>query len=352
VRVMILTADYSPGAWSGIGVAVEQQARALAALGVEVHVLVAGEARFAAAAEPGPTVHHLSRRRCPIDPRGFDGLHVHSLALSELALEIRHRFGVPLAYTVHSLLHLELEPSPLTAPWCAVQRQVLAASDRVVFVSEADRGAALALLPELRGRSRVVPNGVAPLLSPTPSRPTSEGPIVFAGRFARSKGIELLAQLMPRLLARRSCRFVLAGGHGDAGGHRLVRDLERRFPETCQAVGWLERDALSGLFARAGLVLIPSLYEPFGLVALEAMSVGAPVLAAAVGGLLEVVTEASGGRLVGSRDPDEWADAASHLLSSSTTTRELRARGPAYVASRYDAGRLAQRLIDDVYADL
>jgi glycogen synthase len=185
---------------------------------------------------------------------------------------------------------------------------------------------------------------------PTPlPRQTPDGPIVFAGRFARSKGVELLAALIPRVLARRRCRFILAGGHGDAASSRVISDIARRFPGDCSIVGWLERDALDRLFARASLVLVPSCYEPFGLVALEGMRVGAPVLAAAVGGLAEIVTEESGGRLVQSRDPERWCNQILEIMSTPSLTKKWRERGPQYVATRFDSVRLAKQLWDVAY---
>jgi len=351
MRVMILTADYPPHVWSGIGATVERQASALAARGIEVHVMVAARlgAPVSPAAENDPVVHHLCRRRCPVDPWSFDVVHLHSLALSEFAVEMRRRAGTRLVYTAHSLLHLELADAPHAAGWCAVQQHMLATSDRVVFLSVAERAAALDLFPELAGRSVVIPNGVPPPPRALPP-PGGDGPIVFAGRFTRNKGVELLAAVIPRLLARRQHRFVLAGGHGDERGHRVLSSVSDRFPGHCQLVGWLGRDELDRLLASAAVVLVPSLYEPFGLVALEAMRNGAPVLAAAVGGLAEIVDRHSGGRLVHSRDPEAWTDAIVDLLTDPATTQALHLRGPEYVAARYDVDRLAQRLVDDVYA--
>lgn len=349
MRVMILTADYPPRVWSGIGMAVERQALALTALGIEVVVLVAAKLATSTETNNGPSVRRLSRRRFPVDPQRFDLIHLHSLALSELALELRRRFGLPLIYTAHSLVHLELRDTPPATFWCAVQERLLATSDHVVFLSAAERSVAIHAMPELAARSTVIPNGVpAP---PAPMvEPTAEGPIVFAGRFTKNKGVELLAELIPRVLAQRRSQFILAGGHGDETGYRAIRNAAAHFPDACRVVGWLPRDDLDKLFARAALVLIPSLYEPFGLVALEAMRMGAPVLAAGVGGLAEVVRWDSGGWVVPSHDPEEWRAAILDIISTPTIAQELRRRGPRYVAARFDIGRITERLITEVYA--
>ena len=121
MNVTLLTADYPPGHRSGIGVAVRAQAHALAQRGVGVDVLVAdglvGD-RPVADGRPGPAtsaegagqprVHPLDGRAFPFDARRIDWLHLHSLSLSGLALALRDRYGLPLATTVHSLVHREL----------------------------------------------------------------------------------------------------------------------------------------------------------------------------------------------------------------------------------------------------
>jgi len=349
MRVMVLTADYPPRVWSGIGVAVERQARALAELGVEVTVLVAGRGRRPAREAEGPRVLPLSGARFPVDPGSFDVVHLHSLALAELAFELNRRFRLPLVYTAHGLIHREAGPSPTTDFWSAVQRRVMALSRRVVFLSPAEREAALGLDPRLAARATVIPNG---LPGPRPRRGPAPagGPLVFAGRFAGSKGLAVLAAAAPRILERYPGRLVLAGGHGDAAGRRAVRRLRQVCGQRCQVAGWLGPRALDELLAGASLVLVPSVYEPFGQIALEAMAAGAPVLAAAVGGLVEVVGPGSGGRLVAGHEPDAWAAAALEVLGDPAEHGRLRRRGPRYVAARFPIGAVARRLAEEAYA--
>lgn len=351
MRVLILTADYPPQTWSGIGHAVARQARALTAQGVDVHVLhsAAGEAPPSTLPRTGPVVHRLDRRRCPVDPSRFDLVHLHSLSLSALALEMARRFGLPLVYTAHSLLHLEVDQTPRTSRWCAVQQLLLAASQHVIFLSRAEQQAARALMPELVGRSSVVPNGVEPLAAP--ARYEAAGPIVFAGRFARTKGVDLLAEALPPVVARWQCPIVLAGGHGDEVGAQAIRRLQSRVPAAlCQVRSWLSAPHVQQLLARARLVLSPSLYEPFGQTALEAMRVGAPVLAAAVGGLAELITAQSGGVLIDSHEPTVWRRRMDELLASPTALQELHQRGPRYVAEHFDIHAIVRRIHEEIYA--
>lgn len=351
MNVALLTADYPPGHRSGIGVAVRAQAHALAERGVGVDVLVAdGRPGPAPPAGDGgqPRVHALDGRAFPFDARRIDWLHLHSLSLSGLALALRDRYGLPLATTVHSLVHRELPPGRQRTEWSALQRRMLAASDRVVFPSRAALREATAWAPEIAGRSTVVANPV-PLPRHRGDESERREVVVFAGRLVRSKGLRLLERLVPRVLASRPVRFVVAGRCGDAVGETVVGRLATQHPDACRFPGWLDRDRLERLLGTARLVVVPSRYEPFGLVAAEAMAAGTPVLAADVGGLREVVAAGSGGVRLASRDPAVWAAEALALLADRRRWRRLSRRGPADVARRFSAARAAERLVREVY---
>jgi glycosyltransferase involved in cell wall biosynthesis len=275
-------------------------------------------------------------------------MHLHSLSLAELCFELRRRFGLPITYTAHSLLSQEVEAGPAITTWIQLQRQVLRASDRVVFLSRSEQFAAARVLPD-SASAVVIGNGVSPLAWRRP-RNGRLGPIVFAGRFSKSKGIELLSELLPRLTRRGAWRFVIAGGHGDAFAGPILRRLRTTLGYRCRMPGWLPRPSLQALFVGAALVLVPSLYEPFGLVAVEAMRVGTPVLASFTGGLAEVVTSDSGGRLAQVNDLSEWIEQTSEILESPDVWTALHQRGPAYVAERFHIRGVAERLLQEAYA--
>lgn len=348
-NVLMLSADYPPRAWSGIAAAVETQARALAAMGVNVSVLTR-QAPPAASGEPGLSVRGLDEPVFPFRRVEFDWIHLHSLPLTELAFELRRRTGARLAYTAHSLMRWELDQCGEQAFWTRLQLRVMRESDAPICLSESERRAALALAPELQGRIRVIGNGLPPP-APAPARDGVRGPVVFAGRLTAGKGLELVRELFPRIRQQWSGSFVVAGGHGDAEGELLLSELRRALGGSLRTPGWLSREELDRLYRSAALVVVPSRYEPFGMVALEAMRMGAPVLAANVGGLAEIVTEHSGGRLVASRNPEEWCAAALEIVADPAAARELGMRGPAYVASHFPADGVAQRLLREVYAN-
>jgi len=327
MKIVMLTADYPPDVWSGIGVAVQRQAADLAALGATVRVVVHREA------DGG----HLPE----IDDA--DWIHLHSLPLAGMALQLTRRLGAKLAYTVHTQPWLERAADPHGRFWLDTQTRLLAACDRAVFLSAAELAAARTLFPRLPPAS-VIPNGVPPPPQAIAGRDERHG-VAFAGRFAVSKGVLLLEQCVQRLRRTSDVRFVIAGGHGDAEGTAAVR----RLAGCCEVTGWLSRAALDDRFMHARLVVMPSRYEPFGLVALEAMRVGTPVLAADVGGLRECVREGSGGLRLDSSDAGDWAAAIARILSDDGGWMRLHRQGPLFVGRHYASEDLAARLLDEVY---
>jgi glycosyltransferase involved in cell wall biosynthesis len=327
MRVIELTADYPPDVWSGIGVAVHRQAVDLANLGVDVEVV---------------KVEPNSR---PPDPGSADWIHLHSLPLTDLALALRRSLGAKLAYTVHTQPWLELAGDPRGRFWLDTQTRLLAACDRVVFLSAAELAAAQALFPRLPP-AVVIPNGVPQPPAAIP-RKDERHDVVFAGRFALSKGVLLLEECVRRVRLTNDLRFVIAGGHGDAEGTAAVR----RLAGSCEMTGWLSREELDERFMHTRLVLIPSRYEPFGLVALEAMRAGAPVLAANVGGLRESAREGSGGVLLDSSEPRDWTAAIERILADDVGWERLHLQGPLFVERHYSSADLAARLLDEVYGE-
>lgn len=369
--VLVLTADYEPDPWSGIGRAVAQTSRALHCAGMDVVVLVAGRPGSRAISmppnqAPGPRVLPLGRRRFPVDGRRFHAIHLHSLRLAELALELKRRYGLPLLYTVHARVDAELDTP---SAWLPCQQQVMAVADRLLFPSESERRAAVEAWPSLAPRARVVPHGVAvhdgKILgdaglddaglddAPDDGATRQGGPVVFAGRFHRSKGLDLLEALVPWLSKRRvrdsreelaRNRVVLAGGHGDPAGRSFARRMAK-LPGV-DLPGWLPRHRLDALFARAALVLMPSRYEPFGMVALEAMRMAAPVVAADVGGLAEVVPRASRLR---SRSAAVWRRRIAHLLDNPASADQLGRQGSRRVAVHFGLETAGQRLAAEIH---
>lgn len=177
-----------------------------------------------------------------------------------------------------------------------------------------------------RERIAVIPNGVdvAEFGDLPLRRPRHEGATaLFVGRLdPAQKGLEPLIEALALLPPSAGLRLRLVGE--DWGGAPLVRRLSAalRVEDRIDVVGPVSRPQLLDEYARADLLVLPSLFEPFGIVLLEAMAAGLPVVASRVGGIPEVVVDGETGLLVEPGNPEDLASALLRLASDP----DLRAR--------------------------
>ncbi len=148
--------------------------------------------------------------------------------------------------------------------------------------------------------------------------------VLLIGRLVYEKGFQFALEAMPSLIESvPGTRFLVAGsGTHEEELRRQAADLGLMDHGTF--LGWIGDDVLHSLYRIADVCVVPSLYEPFGLVALEAMACECPCIVADTGGLREVVPD---GRQVGlrfrSRDPEALAEVARRVLSDERLRREL-----------------------------
>ncbi len=147
---------------------------------------------------------------------------------------------------------------------------------------------------------------------------------------------------MPKLVAEvPGTRFLVAGsGTHEVELHRQARDLGLMDHGTF--LGWIGDDVLHSLYRIADLTVVPSIYEPFGLVALEAMASGCPCIVADTGGLREVVPHDEAGLRFRAHDPEALADVAIKVLSDDDLGRRLVAEAHEHVR-RFDWADVAEQ---------
>ena len=151
--------------------------------------------------------------------------------------------------------------------------------------------------------------------------------VLLVGRLVYEKGFQVALEAMPRVIEELGeVRFLVAG----SGTHEQeLRDqaTELGLDSHGTFMGWIGDDVLHTLYRIADLTVVPSIYEPFGLVALEAMASGCPCLVADTGGLREVVPHEEVGLRFRSRDPRSLADVAIRVLADDELGRRHRGRG-------------------------
>ncbi len=203
-----------------------------------------------------------------------------------------------------------------------------------------------------------VPNGIDPdLWRPAGSATHPSGPrpklVASWGRVQYEKGFQVLARAMHEVRSR------VADVHGViAGRGSYLPELQSQVDvegvsDIVDLPGYLSDTELRSLVHRAGCVVIPSLYEPFGIVALEALAAGAPLVVARTGGLAELVAGTEAGITFEPGNPDDLADAIEQVLDNQdlanllvTNARDLVERKYAWSA----IARTTSALYDDVVA--
>lgn len=330
LRVTLFSSEYPPHVVGGLGVHVERLTGELAAAAVfDLYAPAEGDYL---AASPAVRVHEVpvasvrtdvehwlcycqaAARLAEPSAHAAHLVHCHDWMTVLAGARLRQTTGTPLVYNVHLPQAKGLRG--------VLENLGLLAADVVLVNSQAVRRELLARGLPVR-RIEVLPNGVDPeVFRPAADWPSDGGYVLFVGRLVAQKGVENLLRAFGAVLRRcPESRLVLAGdGELELYLGRVARHLG--FPDRVQFVGWQTGAALVELYQRARVVVIPSLYEPFGLVALEAMACGRPVVASRIGGLEEVLGDGVEGYLVELGDHLELARRLARLILD----RELRER--------------------------
>jgi glycogen(starch) synthase len=288
-----------------------------------------------------------------------DVLHLHVFRLWLLAAALRRDTGVPVVYTVHSLDRAEYEIGH-GPPECLTQWQVQAATingaDRVIALTRSEQQRVAAYCPCAAMKLRVVGNGIAVPTAAPPRRPsTGNTMVLFTGRFVDRKGIaELLAAIPEVLSACPRSSFVLAGGqrgHTAKQTDRWWRPEHLRGCARIQFTGWLNANQMAAWYRRVDVLVVPSWYEPFGMVILEGMLHGLAIAAADVGGPAEILTHDVTGLLFPPRHVTALAEILIQLLTSAALRRRLGEAGRSDVARFWAWPRIITQ-IHAVYTEL
>lgn len=358
MRVLHLTPEFPPVIWGGLGTAVGGLATASAHAGMSVGVLLIGgtlvigdrpygtwqpisleQLELITSEQPivnsdGVTFFHVS----PEDAMEAgiriarkwkpDVLHLHTAWFWPVARAIKEQTGIPLVYTVHSLDRAEYEIGDFVTHW-DTQETVIAAADRVIALSRSERDLLYQYCPEAQDRIRIVGNGIDDTVMERAAVPrgnqTESLLILYSGRFVDRKGIRELLRSIPRVLEKApAARFVLVGGYGSSA------EMERTWlDETLQPyrnyihfTGWLVPEEVAAWYRAADILVVPSWYEPFGMVILEGMLHGLAIASTDVGGPMDILEHERTALLF----PPKNVEALTETLLRLTQTPSLRHR--------------------------
>jgi len=253
-----------------------------------------------------------------------DVLHAHDWLVAYAGIVLADLSRLPLVATIHATergRHGGRLPGPMQRFVHSVERWLVAEADRVITCSAFMRDEVVESLAADEGRLELIPNHVdlSPFSPPAESVRLElwdeERPLIlFAGRLEFEKGVQTALDALARIeRAAPGVGLVIAGD----GTYRSVledRAAELGLDGRVRFEGFVDESRLRSLYRSADLAVIPSLYEPFGLVTLEAMASGTPVVAADTGGLREIVDHDVSGLLFPPGDANELAAAAVRIL--------------------------------------
>jgi glycogen(starch) synthase len=392
-RVLILSWEYPPVIEGGLARHVRKLAEALARQGLGVDVLTRGlvEGAEGEGAQRrslgGVEVHRVREPGWPRDldrfvawveqmnadmlaagealasEHSYDLIHGHDWLVAKASAELARKLEIPYVTTIHATEHGRHQgwvADPPQSHIHAVEREMAHRADRVIVCSYYMRGHVADIFDLDEERVTVIPNGVDPNdLRPVADLQTlraefaqpHEKLVLLVGRLVYEKGFQLALDALPDLIERvGNVRFLVAG----SGTHEaeLKAQAERLgLSGHGTFLGWIGDDVLHSLYRIADLCVVPSIYEPFGLVALEAMASGCPCIVADTGGLREVVPM---GERVGLRFNGGDAEHLGVMIERLLVDEELRDRLVAEASEhvlRFDWDDIAQRT-RGIYDDL
>jgi D-inositol-3-phosphate glycosyltransferase len=263
----------------------------------------------------------------------YDLIHAHYWLSGTVGLTLRERWGVPLVQMYHTLGRLKNDATRNGAEHEPALRigeeaRIVGAADRIVAATVVERAHLAGHYGADPARIAVIPCGVDTELF-TPGDPAAaraalgldDRPLLlYVGRIAPIKGLETLLDGMARLRGAGSrAHLCIVGGDADEPLNGHEAELRARLGrldlgDTVTFVGAQPQERLRAWYVAAAATVLPSYYESFGMVALEAMACGSPVIASRVGGLQTTVRDRVTGVLVPDHDAAALADALARLL--------------------------------------
>ena len=393
VRVLLLTNEYPPHIYGGAGVHVEFLARELARLtpvevrtfgmqkvqqdSLQVRGFQNDSTSFASVPAGFASPLHAFSTCLAFASQPIDAtvVHCHTWYTHLGGILVKILYGLPLVITVHSLEPLrpwkreQLGRGYDLSAW--IEKTALAMADAIIAVSQSTATDITQLFAIDPAAITVIPNGIdtteyMPRSDPeclaTYGIDAARPYVLFLGRMTQQKGLRYLLEAVPYLAPE--AQVVLCAGAADTPemGQELeaaVTRLQQQRPGVIWIPTMVPRRTSIALYSQAAVFCCPSIYEPFGLINLEAMACVTPVVASAVGGIPEVVVDGKTGYLV---DPDlsseppyeprnatqfaqRLAEAINRLLANPALGRRMGQQGRARVEQHYSWRAVAQQTL-------
>jgi glycogen(starch) synthase len=388
LKILMLSWEYPPKVVGGIARHVADLSKALVKMGgTEIHVLTCG-VQGAPNQEiiDGVKVYRITSNN-PVPPdfltwvmqlnlnmielasqlrrlgQDYDLIHSHDWLAAYAGKNLKHSWRVPLVSTIHATEHGRNNGlhNPLQRYISDIEWWLGYESWRVICCSQYMRNELLRIFQIPDDKLRIIPNGVYPdefiSLRADPAQVRQkycawdEKLILYVGRLVREKGLGVLLDAMPRVLQNEpKVKLVIAGqgGYLDELRHQAYQlGIYHKIFFT----GFIDDSTRNALYKSADVAVFPSLYEPFGIVALEGMAAGAQVVAADTGGMSEIIQHGRNGLKAYRDNPVSLADNILWALQHPEHTVAMKEQARADIDQIYNWQRIALQTLD-VYEEI
>ncbi|MDY6795317.1 MAG: glycosyltransferase family 4 protein [Actinomycetota bacterium] len=385
MKILLLSWEYPPRIIGGLGTHVHQLAVNLARLGANVHVITK-DVENAPDYEEIDDVHiHRVPLYAPRIPQDewvpwtlqfnvallekaiplinerigkVQVIHAHDWLVAHAGIALKHAYRIPLVATIHATeygRHQRNLPEGMSRIIHQIEWWLTFESVRTICCSNYMRDEVVKIFELPFDKVSVIPNGIEYKLfqiDPDEERirkrfiePDSRM-VFFVGRLVYEKGVQTVIEAMPKILEEvPDIRFLVAG----TGPH--VRALQAMIEEfgldhKIKMLGFVDMDVLVKFYKCADLTVVPSLYEPFGMVVLEAMVAGCPVIVAETGGLKEIVVHEETGLCFRPGNSDSLAQAIIRVLKDERLADRLTSDAFKFIEQKYSWGRIARQTLE------
>jgi glycogen(starch) synthase len=389
MRVLLFSWEYPPVIEGGLGRHVRKLSEQLAAEGVEVHVLTRGGGHLPVEeSRRGVHIHRVAEPPFPKDVEAFvrwvsdmnqhmaalgaelaerfefDLVHSHDWLVADAAQRIANAGDLPWLVTIHATEYGRHQGWVQNHPQShihAVERHMACRANHVITCSDYMAGHVAQIFDVSPGHITAIPNGIDPadLVAASGAELVSlraryaapdERLVLLVGRLVFEKGFHLALDALAPIAGNGRLRFIVAGT-GTAEAELKAQANALGLSEYGSFIGWAGDDLLHSLYRVADLCIVPSIYEPFGLVALEAMASGCLCVVADTGGLREVVpADGTVGLRFPSRDADALREIVRRVLTDDAARTQLVIEAREHVL-RFDWAEVARRTLE-VYGAL
>ncbi|MFZ5632543.1 MAG: glycosyltransferase family 4 protein [Bacillota bacterium] len=377
MRIIMFSWEYPPKSVGGLAQHVYDLTAALAEIGEDVHVITVGAHDVPGfenvngvkvhrvdpyRVSSGDFVHWVTQLNLAIleravsvinDEGNFHIIHGHDWLVAYASRVIKHAYRLPLVSTIHATeygrnygLHNDMQRRISDLEWWMIYE-----SWKVICCSSYMKGELQNVFQVPDDKIRIIPNGVNTasfrMTNNSYRREDYASPneqiVLYVGRLVREKGVQVLIDAIPHILKYRpDTKFVIAGRgpyENNLRNQAVIKGVANRVYFT----GYVNDDLRNSLYNWAAVSVIPSLYEPFGIVALEAMAARSPVVISDTGGLREIVRHGVDGLKAYPGNSQSLGDMILWLLNDRNLAENMRQQAYAKVQREYNWLEIARQ---------